>query len=88
MIDREGVEALAAWAALGEIAIQPYGHAARMADSPVIAELCRVYLAWLDAPEGRVLTDDGDLLMVRMPDDDRPSMDEQRVRLVPVGGGE
>lgn len=60
MIDRGEVERLLGWAELGEIAIQPFGHEARMADSPVIAELCRSYLALLDAP---VVQADGESLV-------------------------
>lgn len=51
-------------------------------------ELARVYAAVLGAPVGVVNTDDGDLVMVRLHDDeDRPDFTGKAVRLVPLGAG-
>ena len=81
-IERGEVERLLGWASIGEIAIQPYGHVARMADSEVIAELCRTWLAVQDAPVGDVYRHPHLGPFAEAPDE----LVGQQVRLVPAGG--
>ena len=93
-IERGEVERLLGWASIGEIAIQPYGHVARMADSEVIAELCRTWLAVQGAPvaeidsSGEVVTliAEGSEMDNAITSARIDTLHGKRVRLVPVGG--